>query len=108
MVLIKFDKDFNVKDARIYEKRSSNIELRSGMEFVSAPLMGKLIKYNFGRFDYAYTQINKDRTSFNVAYSDYERGKDYKGTTFNSITYRDGKITTDKIQTRADGNWAVV
>ncbi|HEV7782923.1 MAG TPA: DUF6770 family protein, partial [Chitinophagaceae bacterium] len=108
MLLVKFDKDFNVKDARIYEKRSSSIELRSGMEFVSAPLMGKLIKYNFGRFDYAYTQINKDRTSFNVAYSDYERGKDYKGTTFNSITYRDGKITTDKIQTRADGNWAVV
>ncbi len=108
LLLIKFDKDFNVKDATIYDKNKNNVELRSGMEFMSTPLMGKLIKYNFGAFDYAYTQTNKDVSSFTVTYGDYVRGKDYKGSTFNAISYNDGKITTDKIQTKSDARWSYV
>lgn len=104
MILIKFDKDFAVKEAKIYEKNSNSVELASGMEFVSAPLLGKLVKYTYGEFDYAYTQNNKDFTSFTVCYSDYVRGKDYKGSTFNSISYNDGKITTDRINTKSDAS----
>ena len=104
MMLIKFDKDFNVREAKVYEKNSNNVELPSGMEFVSGPLLGKLIKYNFGEFDYEYTQTNKDVSSFNVCYSDYVRGKDYKGVTFNSISYNEGKITTDKINTKSESS----
>jgi hypothetical protein len=102
MILIKFDKDFNVKDAKIYDKNSNNIELQNGSEFVSAPLLGKLIKYNYGGFDYSYCQINKDNTAFTICYSDYEKGKNYKGGTFNSISYNEGKVTTDKINTKSD------
>lgn len=108
MLLIKFDKDFNVKAATIYEKNSNSVELRSGMEFVSTPLLGKMVKYNYGAFDYAYIQYNKDISSFNVMYADYVRGKDYKGTTFNAISYNDGKITTDKINTKSDANRSYV
>ena len=108
MIMIKFDKDFNVKDAKIYDKNSNNVELQSGMEFVSAPLLGKLIKYTYGDFDYAYTQTNKDNSSFTVCYSDYVRGKDYKGGTFNSISYNDGKITTDRINTKSDATRSAV
>lgn len=102
LLLIKFDRDFKVKEAKIYDKNSNVIEMQSGMEFVSTPLLGKMIKYNFGEFDYAYTQSNKDATSFTFCYSDYVKGKDYKGGTFNSISYNDGKITTDKINTKSD------
>jgi hypothetical protein len=102
MAAIKFDKDFNVKEAKIYDKNSNTVELASGMEFVSAPLLGKLVKYTYGEFDYSYTQTNTDRTSFTVCYSDYVKGKDYKGSTFNAISYNDGKITTDKINTKSD------
>jgi len=108
LILIQFDKDFNVKQAKIYPKNSNNIELQSGMEFVSTPLMGKMIKYNFGEFDYAYTQTNKDVSSFTITYSDYVRGKDYKGSTFNSISYNDGKITTDRINTKSDASRSYV
>jgi hypothetical protein len=103
MMLLKFDKDFNVKEAKMYEKNSNSIELPGGYEFVSAPLLGKLIKYysDYG-FDYAYTQTNKDVSSFTVCYSDYVKGKDYKGGTFNSIGYNEGKITTDRINTRSE------
>jgi len=108
MIMIKFDKDFNVKEAKIYDKNSNSVELQSGMEFVSAPLLGKLIKYTYGDFDYAYTQTNKDNSSFTVCYSDYVRGKDYKGGTFNSISYNDGKITTDRINTKSDATRSAV
>lgn len=104
MILIKFDKSFDVKDAKIYDKNSSSVELPGGAEYMSAAGLGKFIKYNYGGFDYAYTQVNKDKTSFTVCYSDYEKGKDYKGGTFNSITYNNGKITTDKINTKSDAS----
>lgn len=102
MIMLKFDKDFNVKEAKIYDKNSNSIELPGGSEFVSTPLIGKMIKYYYGGFDYAYTQTNSDVSAFTVCYSDYVRGKDYKGGTFNSISYNEGKITTDHINTKSD------
>jgi len=100
LILIKFDKDFNVKEAKIYDK-NSNVTGLGSLSFASTPLIGKLLK-GYGFFDYSYTQTNPDRSSFTVCYSDYVRGKDYKGGTFNSISYNDGKITTDKINTKSD------
>jgi len=108
MILIKFDKDFNVADAKIYEKNSNNIQLPMGGAYVSTAALGKLIKYSFGGFDYAYTQENHDKTSFTVCYSDYVRGKDYKGSTFNSITFNDGKFTTDKINTKSGASRSAI
>jgi len=102
MILLSFDSEFNIRGAKIYDKNSNNVELPGGYEVVSTPLMGKIIKYYYGEFDYAYTQVNADKTSFTVCYSDYVRGKDYKGGTFNSITYNEGKFTTDKINTKSD------
>lgn len=107
MILIRFDKDFNVKSAQIFDKNANKQELPSGYEFVSTPLIGKILR-DFGVFDYSYTQMNKDFSSFTVCFSDYERGKDYKGTTFNAITYADGKITTDKIKTVSKASGSVV
>jgi hypothetical protein len=104
LILIKFDKDFNVKSVKIYDKNSNNVEMPGGSEFVSAPLLGKLIKFNYGGFDYSYTQTNKDVSSFTICYSDYEKSKDYKGGTFNSISLNDGKITTDKINTKSEAS----
>ena len=108
MILLSFDSEFNIKGAKIYDKNSNNIELPNGYEFVSTPLMGKMIKYYFGEFDYAYTQVNRDKTSFTVCYSDYVRGKDYKGGTFNSITYNEGKFTTDKVNTKSDASRSAI
>jgi len=41
-------------------------------------------------------------------YSDYVRTKDYKGGTFNSISYNEGKITTDRINTKSDASVSYV
>jgi hypothetical protein len=101
MIMIKFDSEFNVKEAKIYEKNDNNYELPSGYEFMSAAVLGKLIKA-YGGFDYRYTQVNGDNSSFTITYADYVKGKDYKGSTFNSISYNEGKVTTDRINTRTD------
>jgi len=67
-----------------------------------------MLKYTFGQFDYAYSQTNKDVSSFTVCYSDYVRGKDYKGGTFNSISFNEGQITTDRINTKSDATFSTV
>jgi hypothetical protein len=108
MILLGFDSEFKVESAKIYEKNSNNVELPNGYEFVSTPLMGKMIKYYSGDFDYTYTQVNNSSSSFTVCYSDYVRGKDYKGGTFNSISYNEGKITMDKINTKSDASRSTV
>ncbi len=108
MMLLNFDSDFNLKGAKIYDKNSNNIELPGGYEVVSTAMLGRMIKYYFGEFDYSYTQVNKENTAFTVCYSDYVRGKDYKGGTFNSISCTDGKITTDKINTKSDASRTAV
>ena len=109
MMLLTFDQDFNIKAAKVYDKNSNNVELPSGYEFVSTPLLGKMIKFYYGGFDYAYTQLNKDQTSFSVCYSDFVKEKgSYKGGTFNSITYTDGKFSTDRINTKSDAKFSAV
>ncbi len=108
LILIKFDANFKIKEAKIYEKNSNKLEMQNGMEFVSTALIGKMIKYQWGGFDYEYAQINKAGTSFNICYSDYVKGKGYKGGTFNSISFNDGKITTDKINTKSDASKSTV
>ncbi len=100
MILIRFDKNFNVKEAKIYEKNDNPQELPQGMGTMSGPLLAKVIKA-YGGFDYAYYQINKDRTGFTVCYTDKVKEKDYKGNTFNAISYNDGKSTVDRINTKS-------
>jgi hypothetical protein len=99
MLLIKFDVNFNVKEAKFFDK-NKNVFNIPGTAMYGAPILGKLIKSQ-GGFDYSYTQTNQDVSSFSVCYSDNEKSKEYKGSTFNSISYNDGKITTDKIQTKS-------
>lgn len=109
MMILTFDQNFNLKGAKVYDKNKNNFEMDGGYEFVSTPLLGKMIKYNYGGFDYAYTQVNKDLTSFSVCYSDFVKEKgSYKGGTFNSITVTDGKVTTDRINTKSDAKWSSV
>lgn len=104
MILIEFDKDFKVKSAKIYEKNSNSYELPSGYAWVSTQMIGKIIKYNYGGFDYSYTTVNKDGSSFTVCYSDFVREGDYRGGTFNSISYNEGKFTKDRINTRSEAS----
>ncbi len=109
MMIITFDSEFNIKGAKVYEKNNNKMELPSGYDFMSTPILGKLIKFYFGGFDYSYTQVSKDNSSFSVYYSDFVKEKgSYKGGTFNSITVTDGKVTTDRINTKSEAKFSAI
>lgn len=98
MVLFQFDNKFDLKKAEIFDKNSNNIELLMGAEFTSAPVLAQQIKYFYDGFDYTFSQTDKTHSLFTVGYTDYIRSKDYKGLTFNTISYYNNNITTDKIE----------
>lgn len=96
MMLLEFDMDFNLKNATIYEKGANSMELPSGYDFVGPQTMAYLAKM-YGFFDYQFSQIEGDRSNFVIGYGDFVKTEDFKGYTFNTLTYANGKITKDQL-----------
>lgn len=103
MVLLEMTKDFELKNATIYEKKNSSFSLRTASDFATPHTLAVVAK-SLGSFDYIFSQMGKNNSTFTSAYYDYERTKEYKGFTFNSISYFDGKISTDKINLKSDAS----
>lgn len=97
MVLMEFNNQYKVTDAKIYEKTDNGTGVIPGADYVSQHTLALLIKAT-GGFDYEFTTGEEDNSTFSVCYSDYERNKDYRGQTFNSIHYNGTKFSTDKIE----------
>lgn len=96
MLLLELTPTFELKSAKVYEKNKNDFGINANTDFVSPHTLASLAKWS-GGFDYNFTQTDKSHATFMSAYTDYVRGKDYKGLTFNAISYYDGKISTDKI-----------
>jgi hypothetical protein len=103
MVMLQFDSKFDVQNAQIFDKNSNSIEM-IGADFTSAPLLAFMIKYVYNGFDYAFSQTDKSHSTFTVGYTDNVRSKEYKGLTFNAISYYNNKITTDKINLKTSSS----
>jgi hypothetical protein len=96
LLMLQLSPNFDLTNAQLYQKNKNSFSLGSAGDF-SSPHTLALIAKMAGAFDYTYTQMGKNNASFVSAYTDYERSKDYKGLTFHSISYYDGKLSTDKI-----------
>jgi len=96
MLMLELSQNFDLEDAKIYEKNNNHFDLGTANDF-STPHTLALAAKAYGAFDYNFTQMGQSNASFVSSYTDYERTKDYKGLIFNSISYYEGKITTDKI-----------
>lgn len=97
MVVMKFNQNFEIKEANIYDKYNNSIEMPAGAGYLSPQTMALLVK-SYNGFDYDFTKTDKNHSYFITGYSDYEKSKDYKGLTFNSISYANNKTTTDQIK----------
>lgn len=95
MMMLELNEKFELTNARIYEKNNNNFNI-GGADFANPHTLALMAK-QMGAFDYSFTQMGKNRANFVSGYTDYERSKDYKGLTFNAISYYDGKLSTDKI-----------
>ncbi len=96
ILMMQFDEQFNLSSAKIYEKNSNSVELPAGSMYQTPHTIALLAKA-YKAFDYDFTQTDKNHTRFSVGYTDYVKDDDYKGRTFNTISYADGKISTDKV-----------
>lgn len=103
MVVLQLNNQYALENATVYDKYNNNVELPSGYDFINPHTLALLLKTN-GSFDYTFTQMGKNKGSFISGYTDYEKGKEYKGLTFNAISYYDGKVTTDKINLKTNAS----
>jgi hypothetical protein len=101
LYVFEFDPSFKLKDVKVFEKTSSSFET----EAMAGPrLLGHYMKF-LGAFDYSYTQLSGDKSTFNVGYIDYSREKGDRGNYFGAINYDGNKFTTDKIKFEKKSTW---
>jgi len=106
MVVFEFNPDLTLADVKVFEKKSSGIELPSGAEFSSTQLLGNYVNY-LGGFDYMYTQKNEDASIISFCYDNYERAKGKTKHVLGVVSRRAGEQTyaTDKISLETDASW---
>lgn len=100
MVILEFNNKYKVSNATIYDKTNNTAEASSMSDYGSQHAIAMYLKMR-GAFDYNFTTVNSDNSSFAVCYSDWVRSSDYKGETFNSIRYDGTKFSTDKIELKS-------
>lgn len=101
MVIFEFDKKLNIKSAEVFEKKKTNISLPKGYGMMSTPMLGFIMK-SYGWFDYNFTICSADKSTFNCAYTNYDKtGKEDKAASnyiIGNITYNGDKLVFDKIR----------
>ena len=107
MVMLQYDSTFKLKNAKVYDKNNNNVEMPGGSEFMGPQTMA-LYASAIGAFDYSFTEKSSDMSTFEVGYTDYVREDGYKGGTFNTISYYNGKFTTDRINLKSAAKYVAV
>jgi len=100
MVVMEFNDKYKITNATIYDKTNNTVVSSSMSDYNSQHAIGIYLKMT-GSFDYEFTTGDKDNANFSVCYSDWVRGSDYKGETFNSIRFNGSKFSTDKIELKS-------
>lgn len=109
MLMLELSENFELQNAKLYEKNKNNFSLGgyTSADFMTPHTLA-LVAKSAGAFDYTYSQMGKNNASFVSAYTDYERSKGYKGLAFHSISYYDGKLSTDRINLKSDASRMIV
>lgn len=98
MVIFEFNPDYSIKKVHLFEKDKNVVGLPGGMDFVSSKLLSYYAK-SVGGFDYTFSQVASDKSTFVVSYINYDREKGEKGkNVLGSIVYTPEKVfTVDKL-----------
>lgn len=98
MLIFQFDSDFTIKKVNVFEKDKNPVSLPSGMIVSSSKLLSYIAKA-LGGFDYLFSQVSPDKSTFTVMYINYDREKGEKGKNMlGSIVYTPEKVfTVDKL-----------
>jgi hypothetical protein len=68
MVVLQLNSEFVLENATIYDKVTNNVELPAGAAYMTPHTLALLLK-SAGSFDYAFTQMGKNKGSFVSGYT---------------------------------------
>ncbi|MDQ2773166.1 MAG: hypothetical protein M3Y54_21995 [Bacteroidota bacterium] len=99
LFIFELDQDAKLTSVKFYPKTVTNAVLPSGTGFLSAGLLGQIMKMQ-GDFDYQFVQKNEENSKFNVVYVNFDKEKGEAAKTYvGNISFGDnGKYTVDKIE----------
>lgn len=100
LVVMEFNDKFKVTDANIYDK-TNNTALGGAISDGNSQHMLAAYMKSTGAFDYEFTTSDDDNATFAICFSDWVRGSDYKGQTFNTIRYNGTTFKQDKIELKS-------
>lgn len=97
MMIFQFSQDFKLEGVAVFEKGKSRVQLPQGAGINGPQILANYVKA-YGRFDYAYSQVPLDNSTFTVFFQDWEKEKGEKGRmTLKSIARAGDDYVTDKI-----------
>jgi hypothetical protein len=98
MVIFQFDANFAIQKVHVFEKDKNPVALPPGMLVTSSKLLSYIAK-SFGGFDFIFSQISADNSTFVVTYINHDREKGEKSKNIlGSIIYTPEKVfTVDKL-----------
>jgi hypothetical protein len=96
--IFELDPQAKLTSVKFYAKNVTNAMLPPGSGFMSAGLLGQIMKMQ-GDFDYQFMQKNDANTQFNVVYVNFdkEKGESAKGYIGNIAFDENGKYAVDKV-----------
>jgi hypothetical protein len=77
LVIFEFNPDYSIKRAHLFEKDKNVITLPAGATYLSSKLLSYYAK-SVGGFDFLFSQVSNDKSTFNVSYINYDREKGTK------------------------------
>ena len=98
MVVLEFDENMEIEKAKVFAKATQNVYLPKGYGSLSTPMLGYILKSR-GLFDYNFTSMSADRTTFHCAYTNYDRNKaENSNYVIGNISYTGDKLEFEKIR----------
>ncbi len=108
LVVFEFDENFNLKNIDIHEKTESNVQV-PGYQTSSPHILALMLKA-FGGFDYAFSQMSKDNSTFTIGYKDLEKNenaekrRDKRKLIFGALTYSPEGVSKDKLSLETESS----
>ena len=99
LILFDFNPDLTLNDVDVFEKKKTDFGLPRGMGHYPPSMLAHVIRA-YGGFDYAFTQLNEDKSSFFSTYTSTEKEKKKKRKAYFGIISRtegDDDYVVDKV-----------
>ena len=98
LVCMEFDKDFNIKDVKTFEKEKESIGLPAGYDFASGSMVAYIMK-SLGLFDFVYAKKSTDKNGFQIVYTKQKGSGKKAKHIVGGVNYSNGTFTEDIIET---------